>query len=254
VAGRPILVKAALNGARDPAEHPGLARTPDDIAGEARAAVDAGGAALHIHPRGADGAESMHPDVEAAWLGAVRRAVPGVPVGVTTGAWIEPDPQQRLETVRAWSVLPDFASVNMQEAGAVELCELLLERGIGVEPGVADLDDAQMLLRSGLASRCERVLVEVEGDDADAAVEMAAAIDAELAAAGVDVPILHHGFGADTWAVIEAAIALGRDIRIGLEDTLTLPDGSTARGNAELVAAAIGLVRRLGREPARFAT
>jgi uncharacterized protein (DUF849 family) len=252
VAARPILVEAALNGARDPGEHPALARTPDDIAREARGAVDAGAVALHMHPRGADGAESMHADVEAAWLSAVREAVRRIPIGVTTGAWIEPSQERRLALVRAWTVLPDFASVNMQEAGAVELCELLLERGIGIEPGVTDLDDTQTLLGSGLASRCERVLVEVEGHDADAAVEMAAAIDAEFLHGGLEVQIVHHGFGADTWAVIEAAIALGRDIRIGLEDTLTLPDGSTASGNADLVAAAIGLVRRLGREPAPF--
>jgi uncharacterized protein (DUF849 family) len=32
--------------------------------------------------------------------------------------------------------------------------------------------------------------------------------------------------------VLAAAAALGRDIRVGLEDVLTLPGGERARGNA----------------------
>jgi uncharacterized protein (DUF849 family) len=56
-------------------------------------------------------------------------------------------------------------------------------------------------------------------------------------------PRLHHGYGAATWAVLAAAVERGRDIRVGLEDTLELPDGSTASGNGELVAAAARLAR-----------
>jgi uncharacterized protein (DUF849 family) len=41
---------------------------------------------------------------------------------------------------------------------------------------------------------------------------------------------------------IELAARRGYDTRVGLEDTLVLPDGS-ARGNAELVAAARLIVR-----------
>jgi uncharacterized protein (DUF849 family) len=44
-----------------------------------------------------------------------------------------------------------------------------------------------------------------------------------------------------TWAVLRRAIAAGHDIRVGLEDTLVLDDGSPAAGNAELVAAAVAL-------------
>lgn len=241
-----VLVKASLNGARDPAEHPALARTPQDIAGEAIAAVTAGAAALHIHPRDPSGAESLEAGVHAEWLEAVRSAVPGIAVGVTTAAWIEPDPERRLAAVRSWTALPDFASVNFSEQGAVELARALLGNGVGVEAGLADLDDTRVLLASDLVAGCVRVLVEVEGDDAEAAVGMAAAIDAELVDAGVPVPILHHGFEAHTWAVIEAALALGRDVRVGLEDTLTLPDGTTVTGNADLVAAAVMLAHQHG--------
>jgi uncharacterized protein (DUF849 family) len=43
---------------------------------------------------------------------------------------------------------------------------------------------------------------------------------------------------------VSAAAAAGHDTRIGLEDVLVLPDGETAAGNAELVAAAVELAGR----------
>jgi uncharacterized protein (DUF849 family) len=42
--------------------------------------------------------------------------------------------------------------------------------------------------------------------------------------------------------VLRAAVARGRDIRVGLEDTTVLPDGRAASGSRELVEAAVALV------------
>jgi uncharacterized protein (DUF849 family) len=61
---------------------------------------------------------------------------------------------------------------------------------------------------------------------------------------GITARQVRHGYGLATWDVLRAAIADGQDIRIGLEDTTVLPDGSTAAGNADLVAAAARLVLR----------
>ncbi|MGC1565711.1 MAG: 3-keto-5-aminohexanoate cleavage protein, partial [Trebonia sp.] len=60
---------------------------------------------------------------------------------------------------------------------------------------------------------------------------------------GIEAPQLHHGYGVATWDVMRAAVAKGQDIRVGLEDTTVLPDGSVATGNGELVAAAGQLAR-----------
>ncbi len=64
---------------------------------------------------------------------------------------------------------------------------------------------------------------------------------------GFTAPRLHHGYGAATWPVLRAAIRLGRDIRVGLEDTTILADGGPASGNGELVEAAVSLAAALGR-------
>ena len=52
---------------------------------------------------------------------------------------------------------------------------------------------------------------------------------------------MHHGFGVATWDVLRRAKARGHGWRVGLEDTLVLPDGRPAASNAELVSAALAL-------------
>jgi uncharacterized protein (DUF849 family) len=244
-----MLIKACLNGSRTRGDHPALPMTPDELAHEARGAIDAGAGALHIHPRRADGEQSLAADDVGAAVAAIRAACPDTPSGVTTIALAEPDVARRLALVRAWSLLPDFASVNFSEAGAVELCYALLEIGVDVEPGISTAADAQLLVASGLAGRCLRLLFEPEEQDLDAALATVAAIEAVLDASGVRAPRLLHGTDAIAWPLLEVALERSYDVRIGLEDTLRLPDGRQARDNAELVAIACeraALAGRLG--------
>jgi uncharacterized protein (DUF849 family) len=76
--------------------------------------------------------------------------------------------------------------------------------------------------------------VEVNGG-----VEQAYAV-AQLIPDGV--PQLWHGYGRRTWEVLSAGAAAGRDLRVGLEDVLVLPNDDVAASNAELVAAAVELI------------
>ena len=85
----------------------------------------------------------------------------------------------------------------------------------------------------------QRVLVEPRSENPDEAVQLAEEIDAALDAAAVPTARLHHGVGPATWAVLDAAVPHGHDIRIGLEDVLTLPDGRRAPDNAALVVEAV---------------
>jgi uncharacterized protein (DUF849 family) len=55
-------------------------------------------------------------------------------------------------------------------------------------------------------------------------------------------PILMHGFNETTWPFLQRAIDHQFSIRIGLEDTRLLPDGSRAASNAQLIRAAVNLV------------
>ena len=52
------------------------------------------------------------------------------------------------------------------------------------------------------------------------------------------LPVLLHGRDADAWPVLTYAATLEHSVRMGLEDTLHMPDGRQARNNAELIAMA----------------
>jgi uncharacterized protein (DUF849 family) len=229
-----MLLKACLNGAWAVGEHPALPTRPAELAADALACAALGAGAIHLHPRDDEGRETLDGAVVDATVRRVRAAC-GVPVGVATGAWVEADPECRAALVRDWAE-PDFASVNLSEPGAVEVMRTLLDGGrVGVEAGVWSVADAERLASSGFAARVVRVLVEVIGVEAAAAPAHAVAIEAALDRLHVTVPRLVHGEEEAAWPVLRHAIALGRDTRIGLEDTLLRPDGSVADGNADLV-------------------
>jgi uncharacterized protein (DUF849 family) len=243
-----MLIEAALNGGRNRSQHPAIPQSSDELAQAARESVAAGAGAIHFHVRGPDGRESLAPPDVAAAVRAVRGAIPGTPFGVSTGAWILKDAALRHKTVSDWKVLPDFASVNFKEEGAVELASLLASRGLGIEAGLSDTLGAEILVTSGLAASCLRILLEPQENSADSALANVSAIEAVLKAGGVKLPLLLHGLDATAWELLDAAAARGYDTRVGFEDVLTLPRGALAASNAELIAEA---ARRTALSPRR---
>lgn len=232
------MLKACLNGSREAGEHPALPLTPDELARDAEAVVAARAGALHVHPRRADGSQSLAAEDIANSLSAIRARCPGIPIGVSTGIWIEPDVTLRLQRVQEWTILPDFASVNFSEPGAAELCQVLAARGVGIEAGLATVADVELLHKLGLADQCLRILIEPTENAIEAVLANTTAMIAALDEAHVQKPRLLHGMNAVAWDVLQVALSLGYDTRIGLEDTLTLPDGQQTQGNAELVSLA----------------
>src|SRR6478736_6292810 len=96
-----MLLQAALNGPVTRIDHPAVPEAAEALARDAVACVAAGARAIHLHPRDDSGRESLAAVVVDRVVSHVR-AVCGVPVGVTTGAWIEPDAARRVGLVRAW--------------------------------------------------------------------------------------------------------------------------------------------------------
>ncbi len=234
-------VKAALNGARTKQEHPAIPVTPGELALEASAAVAAGAHALHVHPRNSSGVEDLSDRSVSEAITAIRNAVPGIPVGVTTGEWIFPDPATRLSTVSSWSVLPDFASVNFEEDGSAELTLLLSSLGVSIEAGLSSAGDTELFLSLGKDANCVRILLEpTEETVSEALVAVATVVD-RLDQADCMVPRLLHGYGPTAWPLLREAVTRGYQCRIGFEDILTLPDDTVAINNAALVSAALRL-------------
>ena len=243
-----MLLQACLNGACDREAHPRCPITPSDLSADAIAALAAGAESVHVHPRDRDGAETLDAEDVGHTLTALRETT-DVFIGVSTGAWIIPDPSERLRAIEAWRTLPDFASVNFHEDGAVELATTLLGREIGVEAGIWTPEAAQALVASGLAERCVRILIEPMDHVTEEAIATVDAIEAVLDGVAPEVPRLLHGRNATAWDLVAEAARRGCDTRIGLEDTARMPDGKLTPGNADLVRAALAHYREVELQP-----
>jgi uncharacterized protein (DUF849 family) len=243
----PRWLKACLNGGRQPSGHPAVPRTPAELAAAAGEAVRAGAQALHLHPRAADGSESLLTADVGAAVAAVRRRTPATPVGVSTGLWITGgDVGRRQALVASWATLdlrqrPDFASVNLSEPGSAELLGALDAAGIGAEAGVWSVADARLLAETTASGvNWLRVLVEILDVPAAEAVEAAdrvlsAVHQADFGPGAGRPPVLLHGEGEACWPLVHHAGRLALATRIGLEDTVVGPHGEPVRDNAQLV-------------------
>src|SRR4029453_13107466 len=79
-----------------------------------------------------------------------------------------------------------------------------------------------------------------------------------LAHMAEQVPEVPHEWGVigvsrDQWTLIAAALALGGNVRVGLEDNFYLPDGGMARSNGDLVAKGRSMAGDAGRRVATVA-
>lgn len=243
-------LKACLNGKRSQADHPAVPVTPAQLASEAAAAVAAGAEAVHLHARGPTGTESVQPADVGGAVAAVRQACPGTPVGVSTGLWITGgNPIERQAAVAGWAALstaerPDFASVNVSEAGWAEVTHTLAAAGIAIEAGVWSLADVRILAHTPDLPALLRIMAEVPTmPAADAITQARQIVRSVRESRHRATPLLLHGENQGCWPLIDLAGELALPTRIGLEDTLTGPGNRPVTGNADLVRHALTRLR-----------
>lgn len=234
------MLQACLNGGLPKAEHPNVPVSPDELAQDAIAVRKAGADELHVHARTSGGEETLEPEAVAAVMTAIRRAVPGMPVGLGAGAWIAPGGVRRHTHLRSWTVRPDYVSVNLNEDDAPEVIGLMAANGVGIEAGLWNAEDARRFIAEIKPDGCLRVLVEMtENDPVDALAEAEKVFDILAEDANCNLPILLHGAGGSVWACVAEAWRRNLSTRIGFEDGRHLPDGMMSPDNDSLVAAAM---------------
>jgi len=110
------MLQVCLNGSRRP--HEKVPVTLSQIAEAAVEAVAAGAESVHVHPRTDLGRETLDGELVALTVEAVRRAVPGVPVGVTTREGLVRDGVERLAVVSRWPRPDDGGPVSLRGGAA----------------------------------------------------------------------------------------------------------------------------------------
>ena len=215
----------------------------------------AGAFALHLHPRDEEGRETLAAShVEAAWRPSAR-ACPGVPVGVSTGLWIAgDDPELRLRLVAEWGTLAEPARLRVGQplrggGGRRGRRPARGGRGRGGRAGAGA--DAELLASGELGGQLVRVLVEPQ--DAGRARRRCARRPPSTrrsTPAAWRASAFTTASEPATWDVIARGgrqRAQRASRARGLDDAART--GAAARGNAELVAAAVEMLARIERLP-----
>lgn len=219
------MLQACLNGSRTAEEHPALPLTPERLAEDAADVAALGVTSVHIHPRDVIGRPTLVGPEVATTIATVRAAVPGIEIGVSTDV-----EGPRTTLIASWAPLatgrPDIASVRVGEEGWQEVVEALHHIGVGIELVISDPESVRLLADVGNIARLTVTATRHNAEDILREAEP------------LGLPILLHGKTDDAWPVLTYAGRLEHSARMGLADTLTLPDGRPARNNVELVALA----------------
>ncbi len=263
------VITAALTGVlatRD--QCPAIPYTPKEIGLEAARAADEGAAIVHIHARTPDGGPDWSIETFAAIFAEVR-ARTDVIVNFSTGAVGVPK-EQRIAHIS--ELKPEIAALNM---GSMNYAIYSQKKKVFHHDHVFanPFKDIQFFLE---AMNAARVRPEMECFDAGHIGNTRPLIDMGVLKpphqfslimgvlggipAGTrnlvnqveSLPSESHwqviGISLAQWPLVAAAITMGGNVRVGLEDNFYLEEGRMAKSNGALVAKAARLCRELGSE------
>ncbi|MBM2618499.1 3-keto-5-aminohexanoate cleavage protein [Actinoplanes sp. LDG1-06] len=239
------MLQVTPNGPWGKDVHPAMPVTLDELTAELTRCFAAGADGVHLHVRDSSGAETLDPAVVNETCRRVREVAYGkIEIGLTTGAWIVPGLADRIAMIREWEGV-DVATVNLSEEGFADVMAAMLEAGIGIDVGLWSPQEMPALLGSGLLPLVSRVSIELDPGEPyflqGPPETVAQQVNDLLDEAGSTCPRLTHGMNDWTWPLVRDAFRRGHDTRVGFEDSVLLPDGTTAPDNASLVRAAAAL-------------
>jgi uncharacterized protein (DUF849 family) len=275
----PVLLTCSISGAvanRD--QCPAIPYTPEEYAAEAKRAVDEGCSMIHIHARTPDGVPSYEIEDFRAITEAIRGAVDDVVINYSTGA-IGIPVAKRIEYLR--ELRPDVAALNMS---SMNYAKYSARRKDFVFKAVFE-NSFDTIIEFLTAMRELQIKPEHECFDAGHIANLDPLIDMGLLAEPLNVSLVigvnggirpnarnvafmseQHpgaaegsnnwqviGISRDQWRLVGAALALGGNVRAGLEDNFYLPNGEMARSNGDLIAKARQMAEDVGRRAATVA-
>lgn len=230
----PAIITAALTGIAPTRERvPHVPLTAAEIVADAERCFAAGAAVVHLHVRDGDERPEWRRAAYAGVIPAIRERCPGIVVCATTSGRAGIDVEQRADVLALdGPALPDLASLTLgslnfgtgasiNEIAVIELlARRMAERGVVPELEIFDLGMAHLahrLERDGLlppGCPANLLLGFPNGAPADARA-LVALVDALPEAVG---PWAGAGFGAFQRPAGALAVAMGGNVRTGLED------------------------------------
>lgn len=271
----PVIITCAMSGVIANKEQcPAIPYTPAEYAAEARRAVDEGASILHIHARKPDGTPSYETSDYFAITDAVLGEVGDVVINFSTGA-IGLSREERIRHIR--ELRPELGALNMGSMNYAKysrrrrdfVFKAVFENSfddiafflntmneVGVKPEHECFDTGQIasldplidmgVLKPPFQVSCILGVVGGMPPGARNLAHMASMIPGGDADSTWEV----IGISRQQWMLVAAALSLGGNVRVGLEDNLYTADGQMARSNGDLVGQAARMTRDTGRKVA----
>ncbi|WP_240641421.1 3-keto-5-aminohexanoate cleavage protein [Nocardioides ferulae] len=257
-----LLITVAPTGAETAkTDCPQLPTTLEELVATAQECEAAGAAMIHVHIRDAEHRPTLDQGRLRATVEALREST-GLVVQLSTGGSVHDPLEARLKVLDA---APDSCSLTMGTTNfgddvfanpwpfITELYQLSQERQVVPEFELFDLGHVAALRRLidtfglpyGGRVHCDFVMGVPGGmpGTADALVAGVAALPPETTSWSAT------GIGRSTLAVGLAALAKGGNLRVGMEDVLTLRRGVPVESNRQLVERAVAMGELAQRRP-----
>jgi 3-keto-5-aminohexanoate cleavage enzyme len=265
----PVVITCALTGGIHGKEaNPALPEQPDEIVEHGIAAWKAGAAVLHVHARNPDGSNTMDPAIYAELHDRLRAETDAI-VQLTTGGSPRLSVEERITTVR---LAPEMCSLNMG----------LLNFFIGGEQVFFPnhRDDIERFARE---IRERNIRPELEVYSAAMIEEVAHLLSLEILEEPYAINFVLHtptqgghrgtprdlldmversrdvpgetrltvsSMGATQLPITTIGLAVGLNVRVGMEDNVIYRRGEPVANNAQLVERTVRIARELERRPA----
>lgn len=269
------IITAALTGVLATRQQsPYIPYTPEEIAAEAQRCVAAGASIVHIHARQESGLPAFDVETYARIDAAVKARCDDVIINYSTGA-VGIERETRIHHIRA--LKPDMAALNMGSmnyaiysrkkkrfyhdhvfanpfADIQFFLQAMNEAGTRPEMECFDtghVNNARPLIDMGILRPPYQfsLIMGVLGGIPASTKNLVHQVD--------QLPPEAHwqviGISTKQWPLVAAAVSMGGNVRVGLEDNLYLPNGELAQSNADAVEKAVDIVRLVGGDAASVA-
>ena len=259
-----LIITAAICGAEVTKEQiPAIPYSVEEIVREAKSAVDAGAAIVHLHVRHDDGTPTQSRERFQECEEAIYKECPNVILIPSTGGAVGMSPEERLQSTDT-TPLPEMATLDCGTCNFGDeifdntmptmraFGKRMMERGIKPEYEcfeMGHLDTILTMARKGQVPGAPMQFNFVLGVPGctPATVDNLCWLVKNIPAGSTWTAT---GIGRYAFQLAAPAIVMGGNVRVGFEDNLYLERGVLAKSNGELVDKVVRMAKLLGREVA----
>jgi 3-keto-5-aminohexanoate cleavage enzyme len=257
-----LIITAAICGAEVTKEqNPNVPYTVEEIVREAKSAVDAGAAIVHLHVREDDGTPTQSKARFKECIDAIYKVCPNVILIPSTGGACGMTAEERLQPTE---LMPEMATLDCGTCNFGDdvfentmptmraFGKRMLENHIKPEYECFEMGHLDTILR--MAKRGEVPGAPMQFNFVLGVYGCTPATVGNLNWMVSNIPAgstwTATGIGRNAFTLAAPTIMMGGNVRVGFEDNLYIEHGVLAKSNGELVSKVVRMAKELGREVA----